>query len=882
MRNRKFLLAGLNHASAMFFTAILWTAALIIFKIYPFGERSILITDMSQQYIEYHAAFYDAVKNGDSLLFTWNSGLGMNFVGLFAYYLASPFTLIMFLFSRSSITEAVLLIISVKVAFSGLTFSAFLRRACKTKGLLNILFSSLYALSAYTVVYCFNLMWLDAVILLPLVILSLLNMLENRKTIPLIATLTLLFFSNFYTAFIVGLFTLLVLIALLWLQNQSFRKNLYIMLRFLGAAVMAAGLTAFITLPTVFALGDSQGSFSGDSLFFGFMTDPLSMLGKFTFGAYDSITDSGTPYTYCGILTFVLMPLWLLHGGIPKREKIAGGAMIGVLLFSMLFSLTDYLWHAAETPVWFPCRYSFVLIFVLITLAARALSTPGLTRLNILACFGISSGLILAVKIPELLFPDVCKTMVGNLWITLGGIAAYSLLLLFIVPGRYGFRRVALPLLALCVGAELIGNTVSIMNSLDGELQFSNRADYVSFMNKGEDIRAALKQVEGEEGSFYRVENTNARNANDGMSVGYHSLSHYSSFSHRDTFEFLNNCGIMCLSDYKIFRYYGSTTPLDAVLGVKYVFSQSERRAGYIPTGISAGGLPLWRNQYALPLAFFADKDILKLESEPAKPFKTLNSFLSALGGEPKSYYSPLEVTTYFDGKEIDVTGENYCIERSAELSFSINNPRRQHVLLYFNSNFNEFSPVYLNGRLLNTSGERLVRGVIELGELDPGEAVVSVSVPEGKHQISNVSAAAFEYYEFSELAFWLAQHSPDELTVSQDGWGQPLVSGRFIAPREGALFTSVPQDRGWSAHIDGKPVKTMAVGGAFVAVPVTAGEHSFSLHFKVPGLTAGIVISVITTILSIILILISIIKLPTNQAKRFNTALIISIQKRG
>mgnify|MGYP001392343355 CR=1 FL=1 len=264
MRSRKLLFSGLNHASAMAFTAILWTAALVIFEFYPFGVRSILITDMSQQYIEYHAALYDAVKNGGSLIFTWNTGLGMNFVGLFAYYLASPFTLLMFLFPRTAITEAVLFIISAKIAVSGLTFSIFFRRACKTKGFLNIIFSSLYALSAYTVVYCFNLMWLDAVILLPLVILSLLHMQETRKTIPLIVTFSLLFFSNFYTAFMVGLFTLLVLITLLWLQNQSFRKNLRVILRFFGAAVMAAGLTAFITLPTAFALKDSQGSLSGD------------------------------------------------------------------------------------------------------------------------------------------------------------------------------------------------------------------------------------------------------------------------------------------------------------------------------------------------------------------------------------------------------------------------------------------------------------------------------------------------------------------------------------------------------------------------------------------------------------------------------------------
>ena len=55
-RDEKNALAGLLPPIAAFLlTAAVWTAALCLFGVAPFGSRSILITDLAQQYIEYHA-----------------------------------------------------------------------------------------------------------------------------------------------------------------------------------------------------------------------------------------------------------------------------------------------------------------------------------------------------------------------------------------------------------------------------------------------------------------------------------------------------------------------------------------------------------------------------------------------------------------------------------------------------------------------------------------------------------------------------------------------------------------------------------------------------------------------------------------------------------
>ena len=145
--------AALYTAGAFLLSGLLWTAAMVLFGFYPFGESSILITDMGSQYVEYFAAFTRMIREEDSLLFTWDSGMGMNFLGIWAYYLSSPFTPILLLFPPELLTEGILCLLTLKIAASGAAMSFYLFGRFRIKGVWNLGFSAAYALSAYSVVY---------------------------------------------------------------------------------------------------------------------------------------------------------------------------------------------------------------------------------------------------------------------------------------------------------------------------------------------------------------------------------------------------------------------------------------------------------------------------------------------------------------------------------------------------------------------------------------------------------------------------------------------------------------------------------------------------------------------------------------------------------
>jgi len=67
---------------------------MLISQYVPFGKYSMLYSDMYHQYFPFFKEFRRALLSGESLLYNWSVGLGMDYLGLYAYYLASPLNLL--------------------------------------------------------------------------------------------------------------------------------------------------------------------------------------------------------------------------------------------------------------------------------------------------------------------------------------------------------------------------------------------------------------------------------------------------------------------------------------------------------------------------------------------------------------------------------------------------------------------------------------------------------------------------------------------------------------------------------------------------------------------------------------------------------------------
>ena len=197
---------------AFFVPAFIMLILFIIRGIYPFGDRSFLFSDMYHQYMPFLSEFVHKIKAGEGLSYSYNVGIGSNFLALYVYYVASPFNWLVFLLPESLIMEFMSYLVILRIGLMGLTFSIYLRKTFGKADPAVILFSTCYALSGYLAAYNWNVMWLDCLILLPLILLGAERLAREGRWIMYTVTLGLCILTNYYISIMICIFLVLSLI----------------------------------------------------------------------------------------------------------------------------------------------------------------------------------------------------------------------------------------------------------------------------------------------------------------------------------------------------------------------------------------------------------------------------------------------------------------------------------------------------------------------------------------------------------------------------------------------------------------------------------------------------------------------------------------------
>lgn len=168
-----------------------------------FGDKTVLRMDLYHQYCPLYAEVYDRIISGDSIIYSWTSGLGGNFIGNFFNYCSSPFAFIMFLFGHKNIPEAIAVMILLKAVCASVSFTYYVNKSNNTVKKESVIFGLFYAFSAYFVAYSWNIMWLDAFAFFPLVILGIERIIRYNKPLTYICAMTYTMITNYYMAYMV-------------------------------------------------------------------------------------------------------------------------------------------------------------------------------------------------------------------------------------------------------------------------------------------------------------------------------------------------------------------------------------------------------------------------------------------------------------------------------------------------------------------------------------------------------------------------------------------------------------------------------------------------------------------------------------------------------
>ncbi len=924
---------------AFFIPVILTYIAYAIFGIAPFGDQSVLCLDLNGQYVYYFEAIRDAFWGDGSIFYDWSRNLSGNFMGIIGYYLASPFTLIIILLPESMMLTSLLIMQLAKLGAAAVTFGYFLRKRRGVEEVPSLIFSTLYAMMAYAVIQLIDPMWLDGLVFLPLIMAGMEYLVDDGRRLNYIIPLGLMFVANFYIGYMIAFFCVIYFIFYTFFGSDS--KSLdgmgkvQAIGRFTYSSIVGAMLAAAMILPMYFALQQGKFDFTDPDYSFQTQFELVDLFPQLMPAQYDSVNVQGSPEIYCGTLTLFLLPLFYVNKDISVKKKLGYTFMLICMVLSMYIKPVDMMWHGGQVPNWLPYRYSFLVSFVLLNMAAvafknlKGVSIGKLTTEFVLLLIGM----LFMVRI-NYEHIDIKK----SIWVAVIFILVHLMLIYMLNNGKAGRTRamntaIVLSMLVF-VSGEATYNAVDSMNKIHKEVAYSGGAYYNNFIQNG---RAIVDELEEYDDGLYRSEKTYWRCVNDNDALGLRGISHSSSVMNTKIINFIETMGYCTHSYYT--RYNGNSDIADSLLGIKYVLNQEAEKGqdnsgnnylndNYVPinegyTYQNHNGanqtVKIYENPNALSIGYMADEDILKIDHlGNDNPFNSQNVLLSTLSGQTQfdasnalagysQYYTPIDV-----GEPVinNITVSDYNIENRLKLytagdgdptiNFNFTVPDDKPIYIYFKTENQKSVNLWLGEwsdelqdydytdhdryGFFSSYFEGDNYTMMRLGSFEPGKKISLRVTVANEYTI----VRDFFFYSFNEDLFQqdIDKLKPNQLNIEE--YDENYIKGTVTASEGQILMTSIPwEETGssieqsflklpwegtWRVKVDGKSVKPTEVIKAFVGVQLEPGTHTVEFKYVSPGWYTGL----ICVILAIILLVIF-----HRSDRRRNKALIAAVKAR-
>lgn len=846
------------------------------YDLIPFGDMTILRMDLYHQYGPLFAELYDRLTSGGSLLYSWETGLGGSFLGNFFNYLSSPFSFIILLFGHENIPEAISVMILLKAVLSACSFTYYLKKSFGQSSAGTAAFGVLYAFCGYFIAYYWNVMWLDAMYLFPLVMLGIERIIQKGRPTLYCVSLALTFITNYYMAYMVCIFSVLYFLTF-YFSHHTFsetfceapitaKKPNFIRRcknsrffcsgwKFAFYSALAVGLVAMALFPLIEVLSSSSAT-SGTA-----PTDYKKYFAVFDFLANHlastepTIRSSGSdvlPNVYSGILTLLCVPLYLFCSKISVREKIAHVCLLGILYFSFSINYLNFFWHGMHFPNDLPYRFSFMYTFVLLIMAYKALThIRSFSAKQIVAVgVGVVAFIILVEKITSKNVTD------ASLLLSLIFAIGYVCILYLFRSGKAAASAISILLLCTTV-SEIALSTTTHYTMNQSKPHYTE--DYADF-------RALKTKLDEYDGSFYRMELTDLRTRMDPSWYNYNGVSVFSSMAYEKTANLQRNIGMF--GNYiNSYTYHLQTPVYNAMFGLKYVVNNNgvDMNPLLYKELFSSGKFTAYENNYALPVAFCTSADVADWTVEPNKdPFLQQQQWFYLATGVENVFreLKPTDIQYNNLSSYLDGSGESDAISFSktdkdvgASFTFEMTPERTEDVFVYIKSAQADTATATIGEQTkeVNTSDGYIV----DLGVCAAG-VPISIEIP--VQATESEGSLLFYAYALDMNAFkrgyeGLADDGQFQLSEYKD----TKLTGILTADENEIVYTSIPYDKNWQVFVDGKRIYAndiLAVSDGLLAFNIGAGTHTVSLIYTSPGLLVGCYVTIASIVIATFLII--------------------------
>ncbi len=842
--------------------SILWYA-FGSYGIHPFGDRQILVVDLWHQYYPFFRVVREKLINGGSFFYSWENGLGTNFLSLISYYAASPLNWLSVFFDDDHVRDAMTFILSCKIGFAGAFFSTFLRYTYKRKDFSICMFSVMYALCSYTLGYYWNVMWFDTVALFPLVMLGIVALCREGKWKVFTLALMLSLVANYYIGYFTCIFSVFMFASASIIECKGIKDWFRKLLLMIRSSIIGVGLGGFMLLPAYFGLKLTYSANNTMPRDISFYEDWRKIFAHLL--SYDAPTKvDGLPNFACGMLAVLLFGVFLFSFGIKIREKISSLLMLAIIAVSCNMNILNFIWHGFHFTNQIPYRFAFIFSFVLAAAAFRAY--------DIILSRGIKIyQLVLMVIAPAAVV--VLNYYAAGKKFEFDGALRSSIIitgafwLIFIAAKIFPFKtpKMRNAMMTLALAAAVFSEFVS--NAQIGAKTVDNTS-YNDYPTRYEEVEELLECTRKTDKSlFYRTEMSQTYTLNDSALYGYRGLSQFSSSANVSVTTLCKRLGLYASEAGNRYYYRTSTPVVNSLMGIKYIIKKDgelNSEEWVLEKIQTADTTNLYENRYPLSLGFMVDENILNMvDNSGANPFEYQNELIRcATGVEEKLFVAQPVALAEYDGLDITKNGYgNYTFQNDSDqptgsATYTFDCIDGSYLYGYANGTGGTCDSLEIKcGDVLIDSGKLIDSYpiVFPMGNGQGGESSTVKIISNEKHKSGNFKIMV---YALSQDTFEKAYCAVADEQLRIKRFKDTDILGSVEAKRDGIMFLSIPYEKGWSVYIDGKKAETFKLLQAVLGVRVSAGRHDIELKYTPEGFPLGVTISLLSFVLFVFCII--------------------------
>lgn len=882
----------------VFLTTVLATACIaviyVIFSVFPFGSITVMRMDLYHQYGPLFAELYDRIVEHKSLLYSWITGGGSSFLGNYLNYLSSPLSFLIFLFDKEDISYAITFIVALKCILSATSFSYYLKKSFNKDNYFLSAFGILYAFSAYFLAYYWNVMWLDAMIMLPLIALGIEKIFKTGDIKLYTVSLIILFFANYYMGYMCCIFAVLYFFVCFintysndgkLNENAVYEKkystkalmnNVFINrgVKFAFASIIAALICAITLVPVFMILKNSSATSGTFPQTFKSYFDLLDLITSHFALLETTIRSSGDnvlPNIYTGILTFILLPLFLVNNKIKLKEKATYVVLIIFFVFCFNNNCAEYIWHAFHFPNDLPYRYSYMYSFIIAVMGYK----------TILNFKGIKVKDIAYTGLAIISFVIICQKFLTNkmtnstIYATIIFVALWCGFLFLIKNKNAQKKTVSFVLVTFILCETIISSIVGLPLNQDNKNYKENYKTYTD----------AINYIDNKDSGFYRTELCYLNTRMDPAYYGYNGISVFSSMAYESYSQLQSSLG---MQSNKVNSYtYNTQTPVyNMMFNIKYLIQTDVSLA---PSSnlykkiynTSDKKSNVYESKYNLPIAYCVNSKIDDWVTDEGNPFEIQSDFVKLATGY-SNLFKPVEYnSTDFDAVSGDDVTENgtYWLEKSDSSSnygtetVSLSPTIDGNLYLYVKSS--DLKTITVNSEKVSDITQSMEDAyILDLGYHNKGDEVL-VSLDASKMESESTS---FDFYCYTadDTVVKNMYNSLAGNSLNVDSYSDTTIKGTVNAKENCYLYSSIPYDDGWSVYVDGKKAETFEIGGTLLAIELTPGQHKIEYKYFPVGFLYGIIISAVTVFGLCVFYIYNKSSLKLNKSKRRKDKIIV------